>query len=117
MLISINGANVPSPDTYQVIISDLDASANRSGNGTLFRDRIAVKRTIEIGWTSLNASELSTVLQAISPVFFSVAYLDPEYNTTRLGTFYVSDRTQAVAMKQSDGSYKWGNVGFSLVER
>jgi hypothetical protein len=117
MLISINGANVPSPDTYQVTISDLDASANRSGNGTLFRDRIATKRTIEIGWLFLDAGELSTILQAISPVFFSVAYLDPQYNTVNVGTFYVSDRTQAVAIKQSDGSYKWGNVGFSLVER
>ena len=117
MLISINGANVPSPDTYQVTIADLDSSANRSSNGTLFRDRVAVKRTIELGWAFLDATELSTVLQAISPVFFSVAYLDPEYNTTRVGTFYVSDRTQAVAIKQPDGSYKWGNVGFSLVER
>lgn len=117
MLISINGAVVPAPDTYEVTISDLDASANRSGNGTLFRDRIAVKRTINISWTSLTAYELSLVLQAVSPVFFSVNYLDPQVNALNTGTFYVSDRTQAVALKQSDGSYRWGNVSFSLVER
>lgn len=117
MLISINGATVPAPDTYEVTISDLDASANRSGNGTLFRDRIAVKRTINLGWTSLTASELSQVLQAVSPVFFVVVYLDPQLNSLSTGTFYVSDRSQAVAIKQSDGSYRWGNVSFSLVER
>ena len=117
MLISINGASVPSPDTYEVTISDLDASANRSGNGTLFRDRIAVKRTINIGWTSITSMELSQLLQAVSSVFFSVTYLDPEVNALRSGTFYVSDRTQAVAIKQSDGSYTWGNVSFSMVER
>ena len=117
MLISINGASVPSPDTYEVTISDLDASANRSGNGTLFRDRIAVKRTINMGWTQLTAAELSQILTAVSPVFFAVTYLDPQLNALSAGTFYVSDRTQAVAIKQSDGSYKWGNVSFSLVER
>ena len=117
MLISISGAVMPSPDTYEVTISDLDASANRSSNGTLFRDRIAVKRTINLSWVSLTSEELSQILQAVSPVFFVVSYLDPQLNAPSAGTFYVSDRTQAVAMKQSDGSYKWGNVSFSLVER
>jgi hypothetical protein len=117
MLISIGGVSIPSPDAYEVTISDLDASANRSGNGTLFRDRIAVKRTINLSWTTLSSLELSQLLQALSPVFFSVTYLDPQVNGMTAGTFYVSDRTQAVAIKQSDGSYKWGNVSFSLVER
>lgn len=117
MLISINGASVPAPDTYEVTISDLDASANRSGNGTLFRDRIAVKRTINLSWTSLTSSELSSLLQAVSSVFFTVIYRDPQLNSVNTGTFYVSDRTQAVAIKQSDGSYRWGNISFSLVER
>ena len=117
MLISINGVGIASPDTYEVTISDLDASANRSGNGTLFRDRIAVKRTINLSWLSLSPAELSQLLTAVSPVFFSVVYLDPEMNALKSGTFYVSDRTQGVAMKQSDGTYTWANVSFSLVER
>lgn len=117
MLISISGASIPAPDKYEVTISDLDASANRSGNGTLFRDRIAVKRTINLAWAYLTSAELSQILQAVSPVFFAVTYLDPEMNTLKSGTFYVSDRPAAVAVKQSDGTYKWGNVSFSLVER
>ena len=117
MLISISGVAIPAPDTYEVTISDLDSYANRSGNGTLFRDRIAVKRTINLGWTFLNSLELSQLLQAVSPVFFPVIYLDPQLGTLSSGTFYVSDRPAAVAIKQSDGSYKWGNVSFSLIER
>ena len=117
MLISISGTEIPSPDTYEVTISDLDASANRSGNGTLFRDRIAVKRTINLGWLFLSAEELRQVLTAVSPVFFVVTYLDPELDTLKSSSFYVSDRNQGVAMKQPDGSYKWANVSFSLVER
>ena len=117
MLISISGVEITAPDTYEVTISDLDASANRSGNGTLFRDRIAVKRTINLGWLFLSAEELSALLIAVSPVFIPVTYLDPQLNSLNTGTFYVSDRNQGVAIKQSDGSYKWANVSFSLVER
>ena len=117
MLISVNGVQLPAPDTYEVTIADLDASANRSGNGTLFRDRIAVKRSITLGWTFLTSSELSQVLQAVSPVFFVAIYLDPEIGTMRTGTFYVSDRPAAVAIKQSDGSYRWRDISFSIIER
>lgn len=117
MLISIGGVVMPAPDTYEVVISDLDASANRSGNGTLFRDRVAVKRTINLSWLFLSSAELSQVLLAVSPVFFAVTYLDPQLNSIVVGTFYVSDRNQGVAVKQPDGSYQWRDVSFSLVER
>jgi hypothetical protein len=117
MLISIGGSEIPAPDTYEVTINDLDASANRSGNGTLFRDRIAVKHTINLGWASLTSTELSQILQAVSPVFFEVSYLDPQVNGLNAGTFYVSDRPNSLAMKQSDGTYTWKNVSFSIVER
>lgn len=117
MLITINGVEVTSPDSYKVTISDLDASANRSGNGTLFRDRVAVKRTIEMSWLLLDPLELSVLLTSVSSVFFPVVYLDPQTNGMRSGDFYVSDRNTGVAVKQSDGSYKWRDIAFSLVER
>lgn len=117
MVITINGVQIASPDTYRVTIADLDASANRSGNGTLYRDRVAVKRTIEMSWLLLDAQELSVLLTNVSSVFFPVIYLDPQTNGYRSGEFYVSDRNAGVAVKQSDGSYKWREVAFSLVER
>lgn len=116
-MLLINGIQVAAPDTYQVTIADLDASANRSGNGTLFRDRVAVKRTINVSWLFLTAQELSVLLTNMSSVFFPVTYLDPQLNAQKTGMFYVSDRTAGVAIKQSDGSYRWRDVGFSLVER
>lgn len=117
MLITINGVQVAAPDSYKVTIADLDASANRSGNGTLFRDRVAVKRTIEMSWLLLDAQELSVLLTNVSSVFFPVIYLDPQTNGYRSGEFYVSDRNTGVAIKQSDGSYRWRDVAFSIVER
>lgn len=116
-MIKINGVQVSAPDVYTVSIADLDASANRSGNGTLFRDRVAVKRTIELGWFMISAQELSVLLQNVSSVFFPVTYIDPETNGQRTGTFYVSDRSSGVAVRNADGSYTWRDVAFSLVER
>ena len=116
-MISINGIQVVSPDTYKVTIADLDSSANRSGNGTLYRDRITVKRTIELSWLFLDPLELSVLLNSVSSVFFPVTYWDPQTNGYKAGEFYVSDRSAGIAIKQSNGSYVWRDVGFSLVER
>ena len=116
-MLSINGTQIVAPDTYTVTISDLDASANRSGNGTLYRDRVAVKRQIDVSWLILDAQDLSVLLNSVSSVFFTVTYLDPQVNGQKVGTFYVSDRNAGVAVKQADGSYRWRDVAFSLVER
>lgn len=115
-MLIINGIPVPSPDTYEVVISDLDASANRSGNGTLYRDRIAVKRTLNVSWLLMDSQDLSILLNAMSTPFFSVAYMDPQLGISTK-TFYVSDRTAGIAIKMADGTYKWRGVSFSLVER
>lgn len=116
-MLTINGVKVASPDTYSVTIADLDASANRSGNGTLFRDRVAVKRTIDVSWTQIKDTDLSVLLTNMSSVFFSVTYLDPQSNTMETRTFYVSDRNGGVAIKNRDGTYTWSGVAFSLIER
>lgn len=116
-MITINGVQVAAPDTYTVTIADLDSSANRSGNGTLFRDRVAVKRTIEMSWLFLEATELSVLLTNVSSVFFPVTYLDPQLGSYTTGTFYVSDRPAGVAVRNADGSYLWRDVSMSLIER
>ena len=116
-MVSINGVQMTSPDTYKVTIADLDASANRSGNGTLFRDRVAVKRTIELSWLFLDSQELSVLLTSVSPVFFPVTYLDPQLGGYKTGEFYVSDRPAGIAVKNADGSYMWRDISMTLVER
>ena len=116
-MLTINGTQTPPPDTYKVTIADLDAFANRSGNGTLFRDRVAVKRTIEASWYILDAQSLSILLGSMTSTFFPVTYLDPQTNSFRTSTFYVSDRPAGLAIKQSDGTYTWKDVSLSLIER
>lgn len=63
-------------------------------------------------WTGSRA----TILNAVSPVFFSVTYMDPQDNANKTGTFYCGDRKCGMLdFQNSVPRYK--DVGFSLIER
>ena len=116
-MLKIAGADMPAPTDYQMGIMDLDGETARTASGLMVRDRIAVKRKIELSWKYLTASELKKVLTAVSPVFVSVTYIDTETGETRTGTFYAGDRS-AAAINYSDGKVTgWKDVKFNLIEQ
>jgi hypothetical protein len=114
-LINIGGADLPAPASYNVTITDLTKN-DRNAAGTMIIERIATKRQIALGWNYLTGDEYSLILDAVSDVFFSVAYFDPQNNTTQTGTFYCSDR-QAGMIQFTNGVPSWSNVSFTLTER
>lgn len=87
-MLIINGVVVPTPKTMSISINDIDAETGRNANGTIVRDRVAVKRKIECEWGMLTQDEMQTLLNAVSSVFFSVKYIDPQSGTTTK-TMYV----------------------------
>ncbi len=119
-VLTISGIEMPSPTDYQVGVMDLDGKTTRTADGTLKRDRLAVKRKIEVFYAFITPEELKTVLQAISPVFFPVVYIDPQDDGDdgiKTGTFYAGDRTVA-AVSFADGQIThWKDLKFSLVEQ
>ena len=44
----------------------------------MIRDRIGVKRKIALEWPPLTQREISTLLAAVSSVFFTVTFPDPQ---------------------------------------
>jgi len=113
----ISGIEMPPPTDYQVGVMDLDGKTTRTADGTLKRDRLAVKRKIEVFYAFITPEELKTVLQAISPVFFPVVYLDPQDSGTKTGTFYAGDRTVAAVGFSGGKITHWKDLKFSLVEQ
>lgn len=113
----ISGIEMPPPTDYQVGIMDLDGKTTRTADGSLKRDRIAVKRKIEVLYAFITQEELQTVLQAISPVFFPVVYLDPQDGGTKTGVFYTGDRTVAGVGYSGGKITHWKDLKFSLVEQ
>lgn len=114
-MIKVNGVDIPTPSDYSVSIMDI-SKAERNANGTMIMERIATKRKLELMWKYLSQGDLAKVLTAVSPVFFTVEYLDPQTNSRRTGTFYAGDRTTG-AMDYQNGKIRWKDIKFNLVER
>lgn len=119
MLLKVNGvALVASPSEFKVTILDLDDadSSVRTSDGTLNRDRVAVKRQVEIGWNALTNVQISQILKAMQNVFFDFTFPDPmvgDYITRRM---YVGDRPAPVAFERN-GVLWWKDLKFTLTER
>ena len=114
-MIKINGVAIATPKVFEATVSDLDGESNRNANGELIRDRIAVKRKINLEWGLLTQSEISTLLKAVSSVFFTVTFPDPQLGATSK-TMYVGDRT-APAYQYKDGEVKWSGLKMNFIER
>lgn len=114
-MLSINGVAIATPKVYEAGISDLDGETNRNANGDLIRDRIAVKRKINLEWGPLSQSEIAPILNAVSGVFFTVTFIDPQLGMITK-TMYVGDRT-APAYRYIDGQVKWQGLKMNFIEK
>lgn len=118
-LLTIGGVAQKTPSEFKVSINDVDSpNTTRNANGELMRDRIAVKRKIEMKFPPMSQSEMSSLLTAVQPVFFDVTYQDPmDGMATR--TFYVGDRSIPMYRFGNGTTTQilWENVSFNLIER
>ena len=114
-MLKINGVVIATPKSFEVTISDLDGESNRNASGQMIRDRIAIKRKINLEWPPLNQSEMSTLLSAVSSVFFTVEFPDPQLGIVTK-TMYVGDRTMP-AYQYKDGEAKWSGLKMNFIER
>lgn len=115
MLIKVNGVALPTPSEFQVGIMDI-SKAERNAKGTMIMERITTKRKLELSWKVLSSEKLSSILNSVSSVFFSVEYIDPQTNKTRSGAFYSGDRTcPMMSFWNEIPIYK--DVKINLVER
>lgn len=114
-MIRINGTVIPTPATYQISLNDL-SKAERNANGTMIIERIATKRKLEMSWAYLSQSDLSSLLQAVSGVFFAVQYPDPQDGTLKTGTFYAGDRSSGMIDYKS-GIARYKDVKFNVIEQ
>ena len=114
-MISINGVQIATPKTYEVTVSDLDGESNRNAKGELIRDRIAVKRKLNLEWGPLTQIEIQTVLSSVSSVFFTVTFPDPMGGMITK-TMYVGDRT-APAYQFVNGEIKWQGLKMNFIEK
>ena len=114
-MIKINGVAIATPKIYEATVSDLDGESNRNAAGQLIRDRIAVKRKLNLEWGPLSQSEIALILNAVSGVFFTVTFPDPQLGIITK-TMYVGDRT-APAYQYINEEVKWSGLKLNLIEK
>lgn len=118
MYIAINGVELPKyPNKFTVKVMDLDngETTTRTADGTLHRDRIAVKRQLEMAWPPLKWEDLSAILQLMQGVFFTVTYPDPQTGKQETRRFYTGDRTAPIAFERG-GVMWWHGLEVTLTE-
>lgn len=110
-------ATLPNPSELQYERYDVDADGTgRNQSGTMFRDRVAIKRKITCKWPPMEAAEMAVLLQAVSDQFFILRFPDAyqgEYSTMNC---YVGDRA-APAYKLVDGKWLWTELSMNFIER
>jgi len=119
MLLQINSVNIGAyPKDFQVTVLDIDdgQSSVRSSNGLLNRDRVAVKRQIDMTFGTLKWSEVSSILQAMSGIYFSFYYPDPMDGNYATRTFYVGNRVNPFAIAQGT-DILWSGLKMILTEQ
>jgi len=117
--LAINGNEIPVyPNKFQVSVMDLDdaESTMRTADGTLSRDRIAVKRQIEMSWPAIRWEQLSALLSMMADEFFQFTYPDPMSGQQETRTMYVGNRQAPLAI-QKNGVYWWQDLQLTLTEQ
>lgn len=119
MQIKINGLEIAAyPSQFTVTTLDLDdgESSVRTADGTLNRDRIAVKRQIEMNWGPLPWATISALLRSMENVFFPVTYPDPMTGQYETKTFYVGNRPTPFAVAKGS-EIMWNGLKVTLTEK
>ena len=117
-MITINGTKIAAPKSYQATVSDIDGESNRNANGELIRDRIAVKRKLEMEWGPLDDSEISVLLTAVKDTFFECTFPDPQEGGSKTCTMYVGDRSAPAYMyDENSKEMKWTSLKMNFIEK
>lgn len=117
-LLKINNTELPAPTVLQPGLQDLDSENGTGRNqlGTMFRDRVAVKRKVHCEWGVLNKQEMKDLLSAMSSASFKLTYPDPQEGVLKEITAYVGDRTPAMCAVISDTDWMWTGLSIDFIE-
>lgn len=87
MIISINGANTPTPVTYKITERPIKKIVTNS-KGDEFIDLVNTKYTITLGWLPLSDVEIIALVASVEGASFSVSFYHK--GVLKTGTFQVS---------------------------
>jgi len=116
-LVTINGHGIANPSEIERGTFRL-TKAERTADGTMVMDLIAIKRRVDLRWDRIAEAEYRQILDLLeADVFHEITYPDPQSpDGRRTITAYVGDITDGVW--QRSGGVRWfQEVRIALIER
>jgi hypothetical protein len=113
-LLTIGGRVMPTPSEFTANLMDI-SKAERNASGDMVIERITTKKKLQVKYTRISATDLSTILNAISPTQYPVTYLDPLSNNFVTAQFYCGDRS-AVLTSFIDNVAVYKDFSFDLIQ-
>lgn len=97
--------------------ADVDGpNAGRLMDGTMVRDRVAIKYRVDVTCRPLTLSEAAIVLKLIEPEWVIVTATNPFAGTTKTYTMYSNNIPAAFATTINGVEY-WNGISFPLIEQ
>ena len=113
----INGQTIRTPTELKLGIYRL-SKADRTSDGTMVMEIVAIKRRLDLKWTIISESDLRSILDNLeSRTFHTVEYPDPQgTGGTATMTAYTGDINQSAWRRVGDTRY-WRDVTLALIEQ
>lgn len=119
-ILKINGQTIINPMSLTWQESDVVSSDGTGINqlGMTFRDIMRTKKKISVSFPPMNDEQMSSLLQAISPVFFRLEYPDPKLGVRQTIEVYVEDKSVPIYIfdKQLQ-QWVWQGLSMDFIER
>ena len=116
--ITVNGTAIPSPDMpFKWSLNDISSEdSGRDLNGSMDKDEVAKKVTLDCTWSHRTAADISLLLNTVKPhTFVEVNYPDPMAGDFTSKTFYTGDVN--CEMDGSDSGEMYWSAKLTFIER
>lgn len=112
---SINGVQLPCPNSYQWELEDISASdAGRTEDTVMNKKTIGKVRKISLSWINVTLEDASTILKAVDNEYFEVCYLDTLTGLFETAEFYIGNRAAPLYNAKLG---VWSKISFNIIER
>lgn len=102
---------------FKVQRNDLEsADSGRTMDGIMHRNRVSIKKRIDVTCKDLTTIETRFLLNLILPEWVTVTYTDPQEGEVTK-TMYSNNIPASVARVSEDGFEVWTGISFPLIER
>lgn len=108
------------PDVYDWGINDISASDSgrvQDSACTMYKNRVARKRKLSLGWVNPSLEDASAVLKMFAPEYVYVRYLDVEEGKFMTKLFYTGDKTAPFRTIRLPNGSTVSKLAFDIIER